>query len=226
MEVVFPKFQQKSPSINPVKAKENAMQNLEITLFGDSIIDNGVYVASNELSVLQHLQSKSSDFSFEQRAVDGDTTKDVLESQLLSDFTGNSVLSIGGNDLLQNMQLVANQEQRTAVDVLESLGGVADGFVERYDNILSMLNGPALVMTIYNPSFERDRSMAHLQRSCELVVGMFNDIIQQLVRKHEKDLLELREIFIDERDYANPIEPSHVGGGKLADAILNWCSSR
>ena len=38
------------------------MQNLEITLFGDSIIDNGVYVGSNELSVLQHLQSKSSDF--------------------------------------------------------------------------------------------------------------------------------------------------------------------
>ena len=127
--------------------------------------------------------------------------------------------------MLQNMQLVANQEQRTAVDVLESLGGVAEGFVERYDNILSMLNGPALVMTIYNPSFERDPSMAHLQRSCELVVGMFNDIIQQLVRKHEKDLLELREIFTDERDYANPIEPSHVGGGKLADEILNWASS-
>ena len=64
MKVVFPKFQKKSPSINPVKTQENAMQNLEITLFGDSIIDNGVYVGSNELSVLQHLQSKSSDFSF------------------------------------------------------------------------------------------------------------------------------------------------------------------
>jgi len=201
------------------------MQNLEITLFGDSIIDNGIYVGKNELSVLQHLQSKSSDFSFEQRALDGDTTWDILESQLLSDFTGNSVLSIGGNDLLHNIQLVDNQEQRTAVDVLEALGGVADGFVERYDTILSMLAGPTLVMTIYNPWFERDPTMAHLQRSCELVVGMFNDIIQQVVRKHKKDLLELREIFTDQQDYANPIEPSHVGGGKLADAILDWAKS-
>ena len=32
--------------------------------------------------------------------------------------------------------------------------------------------------------------MAHLQQSCEMVVGMFNDIIQQLVRQHNKDLLQ------------------------------------
>ena len=78
------------------------------------------------------------------------------------------------------------------------------------------------MMTIYNPSFQRDPAMAHLQRSCEMVVGMFNDIIQQLVRQHDKDLLELRDIFVEESDYANPIEPSHKGGGKLADAILQW----
>ena len=83
-----------------------------------------------------------------------------------------------------------------------------------------------LVMTIYNPSFQRDPAMAHLQRSCEMVVGMFNDIIQQLVRQQGKDLLELRDIFVEESDYANPIEPSHLGGGKLADAIIEWVEKR
>ena len=92
------------------------------------------------------------------------------------------------------------------LEVGERRRDVAEGFVERYETILSMLNGPTLVMTIYTPSFKRDPAMAHLQRSCELVVGMFNDIIQQLVRKHRKDLLELRDIFIDERDYANETE--------------------
>lgn len=67
-----------------------------ITLFGDSIIDNGVYVGSEELSVLQHLNHRRPDKLFEQRAVDGDTTKDVLSSQLIDSHTGKSVLSIGG----------------------------------------------------------------------------------------------------------------------------------
>ena len=33
------------------------MKATQITLFGDSIIDNGVYVGSEELSVLQHLSN-------------------------------------------------------------------------------------------------------------------------------------------------------------------------
>ena len=198
------------------------MKATQITLFGDSIIDNGVYVGSEELSVLQHLQQRRPDRIFEQRAVDGDTTADVLSNQLVDRHSGIGVLSIGGNDLLQNMRLLATEDRVTPVELFESLGKVADGFTDRYQSILSMLRGPSLVMTIYNPSFQRDPAMAHLQRSCEMVVGMFNDIIQQLVRQHDKDLLELRDIFVEESDYANPIEPSHIGGGKLADAIIEW----
>ena len=198
------------------------MKATQITLFGDSIIDNGVYVGSEELSVLQHLQLRRSDRIFEQRAVDGDTTADVLSNQLVDRHSGIAVLSIGGNDLLQNMRLLATEDRVTPVGLFESLGAVADGFIDRYQSILSMLRGPSLVMTIYNPSFQRDPAMAHLQRSCEMVVGMFNDIIHQLARQHDKDLLELRDIFVEESDYANPIEPSHIGGGKLADAIIEW----
>ena len=198
------------------------MKATQITLFGDSIIDNGVYVGREELSVLQHLQQRRPDRIFEQRAVDGDTTADVLSNQLVDHHSGIGVLSIGGNDLLQNMRLLATEDMVTPVELFESLGAVADGFTDRYQSILSMLQGPCLVMTIYNPSFQRDPAMAHLQRSCEMVVGMFNDIIQRLARQHDKDLLELRDIFVEESDYANPIEPSHIGGGKLADAIIEW----
>jgi hypothetical protein len=34
-------------------------------------------------------------------------------------------------------------------------------------------------------------------------------------------VLELRELFTDEADYANPIEPSAQGGDKIAQ-VLAW----
>lgn len=108
------------------------MKATQIALFGDSIIDNGVYVVSEELSVLQHLTNRRPDNIFEQCAVDGDTTKDVLSSQLIDIYSGNSLLSIGGNDLLQNMHLLATEDEQTPVELLESLGEVASGFTDRY----------------------------------------------------------------------------------------------
>ena len=98
------------------------MSATQITLFGDSIIDNGVYVGSEELSVLQHLQQLRPDRIFEQRAVDGDTTADVLSNQLIDRHSGIGVLSIGGNDLLQNMRLLATEDRVTPVELFESLG--------------------------------------------------------------------------------------------------------
>ena len=33
---------------------------------------------------------------------------------------------------------------------------------------------------------------------------------------------DLNNIFTEVSDYANPIEPSHSGGEKLAKEIINW----
>ena len=45
----------------------------KVTLLGDSIIDNKIYVEINELSVLEHLEHISND-EFLQIALDGATT--------------------------------------------------------------------------------------------------------------------------------------------------------
>ena len=75
-----------------------------VSLLGDSIIDNKVYVGQGELSVTEHLKHNSSS-NFTMIAIDGDTTEDVLENQLdnLKEPVSHIVLSIGGNDLLQNL---------------------------------------------------------------------------------------------------------------------------
>jgi len=35
----------------------------------------------------------------------------------------------------------------------------------------------------------------------------------------------LRNIFTSPEDYANPIEPSHLGGKKLSKQILKWVNN-
>ena len=54
---------------------------------------------------------------------------------------------------------------------------------------------------------------------------MMNDSILFLGKKYDIEVLELRNIFTEVRDYANPIEPSHSGGEKLAKAIIDWVES-
>ena len=54
------------------------------------------------------------------------------------------------------------------------------------------------------------------------MVSIFNDIVYRTANKFNVDVLELRNIFTSPQDYANPIEPSHTGGEKLARAIIQW----
>ena len=93
-------------NINDWEEEEMKIEGKEgikvVALLGDSIIDNKVYVEQNELSVTEHLQKiNDEDYYFEMIAVDGDTTKEVIDNQLEKIRANNShiVLSIGGNDL-------------------------------------------------------------------------------------------------------------------------------
>jgi len=54
------------------------------------------------------------------------------------------------------------------------------------------------------------------------MVSMLNDIIFSTAATYKVDVLELRNIFTKPEDYANPIEPSHKGGKKLATGIIDW----
>jgi hypothetical protein len=57
------------------------------------------------------------------------------------------------------------------------------------------------------------------------MVSMLNDIVFSSAATYGVDVLELRNIFTTPQDYANPIEPSHEGGRKLATGIIDWIKS-
>ena len=196
-----------------------------VSLLGDSIIDNKVYVGEGELSVTEHLQHKSSSY-FTMIAVDGDTTKDVLDNQLdnLKESVSHIVLSIGGNDLLQNLHLLQDETSGMKF-ALEKCSELISQIQENYIKILehlSQYDAKVLLCTVYEGDLESDLLLAKYDKAGQVMLKMHNDTVYYLASKFEVDVLELRNIFTNKEDYANPIEPSHIGGGKLAKAIIQW----
>ena len=199
-----------------------------VSLLGDSIIDNKVYVGEGELSVTEHLQHKSSSY-FTMIAVDGDTTKDVLDNQLdnLKEPVSHIVLSIGGNDLLQNLHLLQDETSGMKF-ALEKCSELINEIQENYIKILehlSQYDAKVLLCTVYEGDLESDLLLAEYDKAGQVMLKMHNDTVYYLASKFEVDVLELRNIFTNKEDYANPIEPSHIGGEKLAKAIIQWMKS-
>ena len=76
--------------------------------------------------------------------------------------------------------------------------------------------------TVYEGDLESDVLLADYDKAGQAMLKMHNDTVYYLASKFEVDVLELRNIFTNKEDYANPIEPSHIGGEKLAKAIIQW----
>jgi len=199
-----------------------------ITLLRDSIIDNKTYVQQQEYSVLEHLQNISKN-EFLQLAYDGDTTVNVLERQLQSQEVAKSshlVLSIGGNDLLQNILFL---HEGPIENINKALSDVHKQILkpleQRFETIVEKLSSHRanlLLCTVYEGDLGRTDEFRDVLDSSKIMVSSFNDTVYKTASKYNADVLELRHIFTSPEDYANPIEPSHVGGERLAQAIMDW----
>jgi len=199
-----------------------------ITLLGDSIIDNKTYVQQQEYSVLEHLQNISKN-EFLQLAYDGDTTVNVLERQLQSQEVAKSshlVLSIGGNDLLQNILFLHEGPIKNINKALSDVHKqILKPLEQRFETIVEKLSSHRanlLLCTVYEGDLGRTDEFRDVLDSSKIMVSSFNDTVYKTASKYNADVLELRHIFTSPEDYANPIEPSHVGGERLAQAIMDW----
>ena len=197
-----------------------------VNLLGDSIIDNKIYVGPHELSVTEHLHNLCDDV-INSMAVDGHTTKDVIHDQLdlLPQYSTHQVLSIGGNDLLQNMYFLKNQERLTTNEVFEHAVGIMAPIKRRYQTIvekLSLQDSNILLCTVYEGNLLNDPLLYDIALSSKAMVSMLNDIVYSTANTYNAQVLELRTIFTMPKDYANPIEPSHIGGSKFALEINDW----
>ena len=201
-----------------------------ITLLGDSVFDNGVYVEPGQDDVTAHLNKKLAPlaWTFENRAVDGHVAEDI-EVQLTSHYVTKPctfVLSVGGNDALGYLDMIQNPaSNKSAGAVLMAFNEIREDFRRTYASALDLIlaHGQALIVcTIYNPKFPDPV----LQTLAEAGLSFFNDVIVEEAFRRELPIIDLRRVCSEPEAFANPIEPSEVGGDLITDAIISTASSQ
>ena len=98
-------------------------------------------------------------------------------------------------------------------------------FRKQYETIVANLSNHRanlLLCTVYEGDLVDSDEFSDVNNSSKTMVSIFNDIVYRIANKYGADVLELRDIFVRPEDYANPIYPSHIGGGKFAKAIYDW----
>jgi lysophospholipase L1-like esterase len=192
---------------------------MHLVLLGDSTIDNQNYT-KGELSVEGHLRRSTLAGTITRFATDGHTTSHIPEQlEHLPDDATHLVLSVGGNDALMNINIL----ERPALDVWDAVRSISDiinVFKKNYrkclDEVLSH-SLPTVVCTIYNGAFESVQE----QKVMTTMARLFNDVIIQCANDSDCPVIDLRTICTEREDYFNPIEPSAIGGEKIAKAIID-----
>ena len=189
-----------------------------VVLLGDSIFDNAAYTSGGPDVVSQVRGLLPSGWGASLLAIDGSTTDDVPhQMQRLPAEATHLVLSVGGNNAL-NHASVLNTPAASTAQALGFLADVAVDFETRYRSAIEACLRPGLplsVCTIYNGCFPDST----YQRVVSVALMVFNNAILKVAIEHRLPVIELRLVCADPRDYANPIEPSSVGGEKIARII-------
>jgi hypothetical protein len=194
-----------------------------LLLLGDSIFDNTRYTLGEPDVISQVKALLPKDWKATLLAVDGSMTTEI-PAQLAHVPTDASylVLSVGGNNAIMNADILSAPANSTS-QALEVLAKVSRNFEQAYREAVDAclrLSLPLTLCTIYNGCFPD----ADYQRRISTDLMIFNDAILRVAIERQLSVLDLRFVCSLPADYANPIEPSSIGGGKIARAIVNLVS--
>jgi len=195
-----------------------------LVLLGDSIFDNAQYTSGGPdvVSQVRHLLPSGWDASL--LAIDGSTTINIPDQmQHLPKEATDLVVSVGGNNALTEASRLGisffGMTGEPTSKALDSLADISDAFELQYRSAVDVCLRSGLplgVCTIYNGCFP-DKSY---QRIASLALAIFNDVIIRVAIDRGLGVIDLRQVCSKPSDYANPIEPSSIGGEKIARAIV------
>lgn len=188
-----------------------------VVLLGDSIFDNAQYVPGHPAVIEQLLRSLPSGWQATLAAVDGHITTDVPgQLERVPDAASHLVVSVGGNDALGYAGILT-APAATVNQALLQLSEVQAEFRENYQGMLRAVlqrNLPTTLCTVYD-------SVPGLGPTERLALGMFNEVILREAFLLGLPVIDLRLVCDQRSDYSDvsPIEPSVLGGAKIALAI-------
>ena len=188
-----------------------------VVLLGDSIFDNARYVPDRPPVIEQVRRGLPTGWKATLVAVDGHTVEDVAQQlPRVPDTATHLVLSIGGNDALTASGLL-HERASTVGAALGILAQALSEFRTAYAGMLSnvlALGKPTAICTVYD-------AIPILGGAERAALTGFNDVITRAAAAVGLPLIDLRVICNTADDFSplSPIEPSVVGGAKIADAI-------
>jgi len=201
-----------------------------VVLLGDSIFDNAHYTSGGPDVVSQVRNLLPPGWGASLLAVDGSTTVNIPDQiQHLPKECTHLVLRVGGNNALTEASRLGisffGMTGEPTSKSLDSLADISSAFESQYRSSVDACLRPRLplgVCTIYNGCFP-DKSY---QRIASLALAIFNDVIIRVAIERGLPVIDLRLICKAPTDYANPIEPSSIGGEKIAKAIVALVTRR
>jgi len=190
-----------------------------LVLLGDSVFDNKAYL-NGGLDVITHIRRQiPAEWKASLRAIDGSVVENVRKQTFdLPDDATHLIISVGGNDAILSADIL-QQKAVSSAEVLDKLADIANEFEYRYSEMLQTvlrLKKPTVVCTIYYPRIPEPFT----QKIAVAALTIFNDAIIRQAFQAGVPLIDLRLVCNEDSDYANEIEPSEKGGGKIAKAIL------
>ena len=196
-----------------------------VVLLGDSIFDNGAYIAGGPDVVTQLRARLPADWRATLCAVDGDVTADVPRQ--LVKIPGDAsylIVSVGGNDALRHSGAL-DEPARSMAEAIGRLADIRASFARDYRTMVEAVTARRLataLCTIYDARFPDPLR----QKLAVTALTIFNDVITREAFSRGLPLVDLRLVCDEDGDYANPIEPSVQGGAKIATAIASLVAAR
>ncbi len=202
------------PVINTIAASR------QLILLGDSIFDNFAYVP-NGTAVIDHLrQLMPTPWRATLLAHDGDVVADVSKqlSKVPKDAS-HVVICVGGNDALR-AKAVFSCPVSSVIDALERLEEIRKAFRSEYQRMLQRalsLECPLAICTIYD-------AIPELSPELQTTLAVFNDTIVREASAGKVPVIDLRQVCTKDEDCSSfsSIEPSSLGGYRIATAITGW----
>ena len=205
-----------------------------IILAGDSIFDNGTWVPGDPDVAEQLRGLLGPDDKVTLLAVDGDVINGIPDQ--LNDLPNDAThlfISVGGNDALGALGVMQMPVNKVGEGFLH-FHEVRKEFEKMYQNMLSNALSyrlPTTVCTIYRPCLSHknairmighsdiDLNSKQQQKIANTALPIINGVIRTEAIGAGLPLIDLEIVFSDVSDYANDIEPSALGGMKIAKII-------
>jgi hypothetical protein len=199
---------------NSFKSQEGMeLMNREFILLGDSILENKNYVKEGQ-TVEDKLKRKSN-LNVYNYAKDNSTIVDVYDqiNKIPTELNKESTiifLSAGGNDILMNYEYDNGDTIKT-----RDLEVMLNAYKKLVESIQTRLNQSKIVLLdIYYPTNIK-------YKQYKPVLEKWNKMLESYANKNGNKVLKVSELLVQPEDFTLSIEPSDLGGEKIANEIVS-----